>query len=96
MKPKITKKVIIAAVAVIVLLLIAPRLQTRAFAQRHGEVWVNTRTGVWHEPDDEWYGNTVSGLYLPSWAARMTGARASREWPGRYGRMGRTERRGRL
>lgn len=40
-------------------------------------VWVNTRTHVYHEPTDPYYGKTRSGKYMCPSAATAEGDRAS-------------------
>jgi len=42
-------------------------------------VWVNTRTHVYHEPSDPYYGKTKQGKYLCPNQAAAEGDRASRQ-----------------
>lgn len=41
------------------------------------QVWVNTKTGIYHMPGSRWYGNTAQGKYLPEKAALAEGDRRS-------------------
>jgi endonuclease YncB( thermonuclease family) len=41
------------------------------------QVWVNTRSGVYHCPGTEYYGKTTQGEYLPETEARQRGFRAN-------------------
>lgn len=39
------------------------------------EVWVNTKTGVYHYPGERWYGRTKNGQMMGEDAARRAGYR---------------------
>ena len=39
----------------------APRQARTPAAASSGQVWVNSKTGVYHFPGERWYGNTVEG-----------------------------------
>ena len=41
-------------------------------------VWVNTKSGTYHEPGDPYYGHTKQGKYMCPSAARSAGYHASR------------------
>ena len=41
-------------------------------------VWVNTKSGTYHEPGDPYYGHTKQGKYMCPSAARSAGYRATR------------------
>ncbi len=41
-------------------------------------VWVNTRSGVYHLPDQTWFGHTIDGKYLCEREARAEGDRPTR------------------
>jgi hypothetical protein len=44
------------------------QFDTEASAQSHCPsdtvVWLNTKTGIWHEKGMRWYGNTKQGAYV--------------------------------
>ena len=44
------------------------QFDTEAAAQSHCPsdtvVWLNTKTGIWHEKGMRWYGNTKQGAYV--------------------------------
>lgn len=52
---------------------------TEAAAQRHCPrdvvVWLNTRTGIWHEKGMRWYGRTKYGAYVCRKEAAAAGDR---------------------
>ena len=54
----------------------APR-QAQAPATSSVQVWVNTKTGVYHFPGERWYGNTKEGQYMSEDAAKKAGYRAT-------------------
>jgi hypothetical protein len=43
-----------------------------------GQVWVNTKTGVYHRPGTRWYGKTKSGKYMSEQDAIKEGDRAAK------------------
>ena len=49
-----------------------------AQASQSREVWVNTRSGIYHYRGSHWYGNTKSGKYMSEAQAKASGYRASR------------------
>jgi hypothetical protein len=68
---------------------LSPRRAARTHRTRHSghtthttapaaggvQVWVNTKTGVYHYPGTRWYGNTKEGEYMPESKARAEGDR---------------------
>jgi pyruvate/2-oxoglutarate dehydrogenase complex dihydrolipoamide acyltransferase (E2) component len=44
----------------------------------HGQVWVNTETGVYHREGSRFYGTTKKGKYMTEREAILTGNRAAR------------------
>lgn len=54
----------------------APTAQAPS-AQSSGQVWVNTKTGVYHFPGTRWYGTTVEGQYMSEDQAKQSGFRAA-------------------
>ena len=51
--------------------------QAQAPAASSVQVWVNTKTGVYHFPGERWYGNTKEGQYMSEDAAKKAGYRAT-------------------
>lgn len=41
------------------------------------QVWVNTRSGIYHYPGARWYGNTKEGAYMSESEAQAQGHRAA-------------------
>ena len=39
-------------------------------------VWLNTASGIWHQPDGRWYGRTKQGAFVCRNEAAMNGNRA--------------------
>ncbi len=44
-------------------------------ARARGWVWINTHSGIYHQPGTKWYGATNQGKYLPEWLAWIEGDR---------------------
>ncbi len=53
----------------------APTMATPAPGGGPGQVWVNTRSHVYHCQGDRYYGNTARGGYMTEQAARAAGDR---------------------
>jgi hypothetical protein len=43
----------------------------------NGQVWVNTKTHVYHTPGSRWYGKTKEGKYMTEQQAIQEGDRAA-------------------
>ncbi len=56
-----------------------PMFSTEAAAQRHCPsdvvVWLNTKTGIWHEKGMRWYGRTKHGAFVCRKEAAAAGYR---------------------
>ena len=59
-----------------------PMFPTEAAAQAHCPkdevVWLNTRSGIWHEKGMRWYGRTREGAYVCKTEAAKAGMRDTR------------------
>lgn len=59
-----------------------PMFTTEAAAQAHCPsdvvVWLNTKTGIWHEKGMRWYGRTKEGAYVCRKEAAAAGYRDTR------------------
>ena len=53
----------------------ARRSRAAPVAAASVQVWVNTKTGVYHYPGERWYGNTKEGEYMSEAAAKKAGYR---------------------
>jgi hypothetical protein len=57
---------------------------TEEAAQKHCPkdqvVWLNTRSGIYHEKGMRWYGNTKHGAYVCRKEADAAGERDTRNW----------------
>jgi hypothetical protein len=54
-----------------------PSLHQAATSSNY-QVWVNTRSGVYHYPGARWYGNTTQGKFMSEAEARAEGYRPAR------------------
>jgi hypothetical protein len=55
-----------------------PKAKTTTEPVASGQVWVNTKTGVYHYPGTRWYGNTNSGKYMSEQDAIKEGDRPAK------------------
>ncbi len=52
-----------------------------ANAKARGDVWVNLSSKVYHKSDNQWYGKTKSGKFMPEADAIKAGYTAAKESP---------------
>ena len=55
-----------------------PKVKTNTAPAANGQVWVNTKTGVYHYPGTRWYGNTKNGKYMSEQDAIKEGDRPAK------------------
>jgi hypothetical protein len=55
-----------------------PKAKTATAPAANGQVWVNTKTGVYHYPGTRWYGNTKNGKYMSEQDAIKEGDRPAK------------------
>jgi hypothetical protein len=56
----------------------APTANATTVPTANGQVWVNTKTGVYHYPGSRWYGNTKAGKYISEQDAIKEGDRPAK------------------
>jgi hypothetical protein len=55
-----------------------PKTNTTSAPAADGQVWVNTKTGVYHRAGTRWYGKTKSGKYMSEQNAIKEGDRPAK------------------
>jgi hypothetical protein len=55
-----------------------PKAKVTTAPTANGQVWVNTKTGVYHYPGSRWYGNTKAGKYVSEQDAIKEGDRPAK------------------
>ena len=73
------------SILLLALLLTVPSIQAQNISTPAGarvaqssesrQVWVNTATGIYHDPGTRWYGNTKQGKFMSETDARAQGYR---------------------
>jgi hypothetical protein len=55
-----------------------PKVKTTTAPAASGQIWVNTKTGVYYYPGTRWYGKTKSGKYMSEQDAIKEGDRPAK------------------
>jgi len=55
-----------------------PKTKTTTAPAADGQVWVNTKSGVYHRPGTRWYGKTKQGKYMSEQDAIKEGDRPAK------------------